>query len=229
MLKPILFSTQMVHAILEGRKTQTRRVIKNETIQADTSNIRFVGNSNDIEIPRPAIKYDDRVWYMWNFEHTNAISIVERCPIKVGDILWVRETYRPVEQDYGPPRFEYKATETINTDERWKPSIFMPKDACRIFLKMNNVRVEQLNDISDEDAINEGILPLLMSGAQFATHGQLYKNYLERYVSRFQDGVYPKLSFKTLWESINGLYSWGKNPFVWVYEFERVEKPEVWP
>ena len=84
---------------------------------------------------------------------------------------------------------------------KWKPSIFMPREACRIFLKVTNVRVERLQDISDHDVIAEGIV---MEKTPF---------------------IEPCNAFASLWESINGIGSWALNPWVWVYEFKQIEKP----
>ena len=182
---PILFSTPMVQAILEERKTQTRRIIKDKLLQNSTPD-------DDLEFLLLTIIYK----------------------YKVGDVLWVRETFRPIEQEVGSPRFEYKATEAINLIDKWKPSLFMPKQACRIFLKIKSIRVERLQDIRDKDAQAEGVD--FVEGI----NGNLYFNYLTK-----DYGCNELFSFMTLWESINGDGSWNKNPFVWVYEFERIEKP----
>jgi hypothetical protein len=106
----------------------------------------------------------------------------------------------------------------------WKPSIFMPKIACRIFLEVTNVRVERLNDISESDAIAEGIYakPGSVSGTRW------YTKFISKTEARLE-GLFTesaKECFKSLWESINGKESWEANPWVWVYDFKRVEKPE---
>lgn len=208
---PILFSTPMVQAILEGRKTQTRRVIKS---RHDSGLFQICRRITDGQITSiNSLDWDER-----NCEK----DIV--CPYgQPGDILWVRETFRPIEQDFGSPRYEYKATESINLSDKWKPSLFMPKSACRIFLKVKSVRVERLQDISEDDAIAEGI--------------EVMKVYVHKVFRNYQDeaktnGGYKGFvetaiaSFKSLWQSINGEQSWKENPFVWVIEFERIEKPE---
>lgn len=181
---PILFSTPMVHAILEGRKTQTRRVVKDKLLQNATPD-------DDIEFLLLTIIYK----------------------YKVGDVLWVRETFT----QWPKGEFQYFVDTALGNElGKWKPSIHMPKEACRIFLKIKSIRVERLQDISEEDAIAEGIV--------FKNHseaGIVYKNYLKENAFFF----YPVKSFCSLWESINGDKSWDKNPFVWVYEFEQIEKP----
>src|SRR5690554_1239963 len=165
-MKPILFSTPMVQAILKGQKTQTRRVVKDPYV---------VGL---LEMGQP----------------NNALTLCRR---RTGDILWVRETFRP--KSHGMPigdPYEYRATALEDgnpTDEPWKPSIFMPKEACRIFLKVADVRVERLQSISEADAKAEG----------FASVD----------------------SFFALWQKINGTESLAANPWVWVVEFEVIPKP----
>jgi hypothetical protein len=173
---PILFSTPMVQAILEGRKTMTRRIVKFKPFNEKHSRPKSVPF----------------------FDHsTNSISIFPYG--KIGDILWVKETFT----EYFPGEFEYKAG---FTDEpiKWKPSIFMPKAAARIFLKITDIRVERLQDMSREDCKKEGVL-LGNDNGKFAGWHDV---------------------FRDLWEKINGPDSWVSNPWVWVISFERCEKPE---
>jgi hypothetical protein len=196
-LKPILFSTPMVQAILEGRKTQTRRICKH---QFWSFSERLDFNENKIHL-----KVDKNV----------------SSPYQVGDILWVRETWNNWGNLHGcEPKYVYKATDLRSCGHNWRPSIFMPKEACRIFLKAINVRVERLNEISGADVVAEGVGEPFRSGARNMTSAQIdYNSWEDKQVTLFQ----------SLWESINGAGSWEKNPYVWVYEFERIEKPEVWP
>jgi len=193
-MKPILFSTDMVKAILAGRKTQTRRVVKPQPITLPQGfyfhpkkniAIHIIGNPS---------------------KHT---AVTKHCPYgQIGDILWVRETWA----EYGPiaGKFHYKA-DHINgpyvNDFKWKPSIHMPREACRLFLRITSVRVERLQNITEADAIAEGI----------------------QYNSDAPASITNKGSFAKLWESINGPASWQANPWVWVVEFERTEKPANWP
>lgn len=243
--KPILFSTQMVKAILEGRKTQTRRIIK----------------------PQPSKQLFDANMGYWSEEPKNLKQPYLKAKYQVGDILWVRETWKVGSwNDFDEKvAFDYKAYPDLkNTpwvyyndydrflellskclceldglgiepivDEdnemfyykweagqspfKWKPSIHMPREAARIFLKVTGVRVERLQDISEEDAIAEGIERI----ADYGTTG--YKLYTQPDAA-FSD-IDAKWSFESLWHSINGEESWNENPFVWVYDFERIEKP----
>lgn len=215
--KPILFSTPMVKAILEGKKTQTRRVI-----QFELNNIHYV-----FGMPKENIKLladwslsgidefrDNILSYYVQCDVDDSYSKEIKCPYEIGQILWVRETFCPVvdAHTFEDTGFKYRAdNNTQHYNGCWKPSIFMPKVAARIFLKVTNVRIERLHDITESDAIDEGIKCI----------DNVYYDYLSEKFYRK-----PYESFCTLWTKINGKESWNKNPFVWVYEFERIEKPK---
>src|SRR5690606_17756762 len=138
-----------------------------------------------------------------------------------GDVFWVRETWKKSPQKCTWQEYSYKANypNVLSELGSWRPSIHMPKEACRIFLEVTNVRVERLRDISESDAIAEGIE--VINNEKF---GRVFKHYFmgnqEHYFK------VPELSFQSLWQSINGKNSWEANPWVWVYDFKRVEKPE---
>ena len=221
---PILFSTEMVQAILAGRKTQTRRVIKNQP-ELDTE-----------KYGAATTKDGTQEWIIGNPESTTVDVI--KCPYgQVGDLLWVRESCLWVSLDHAPDLLEgnrdgsqwvYKAS--VHEDfikyakeqygYKWRPSIHMPKYAARIWLKIKAIRIERLQDISEDAAIEEGIEEI--HPAPFVIR---YKNYLDtKNQAILKD---PKLSFRTLWESINGVDAWHANPWVWVIEFERIEKPNI--
>lgn len=195
--RPILFSTQMVHAILEGRKTQTRRIIKPQPDDDGLWNHTLRPMSID---PR----YDMEGW--WGTTDGTGESKQYKCPYgQEGDKLWVRETWQVTDflhrddENYG---YIFKASENGSeweaNDESWtwRPSIFMPKKACRIFLQVTGVRVERIQSISYQDCLAEGI----------------------------KDGIghNADLAYRKLWESINGDCSWISNPWVWVISFMRV-------
>jgi uncharacterized protein YhfF len=188
--KPILFNTEMVRAILDGRKTVTRRIAKgnilNQYIDAD-----FL----DTVIKDPYNR------------------ITDECKYKIGDYLYVRETFKVYEkavgrgETFGIKKFlAYKADENDNTiqkpcefyDVTWTPSIHMPKEAARIFLKVTDVRVERLQDMDAEDALKEGCGEC--SEEEFA---QLWNSTIKK--TNVDD------------------FGWGANPWVWVIEFEKVE------
>jgi len=196
---PILFSTPMVQAIIEGRKTMTRRKIK--LYKADEHPLRQTSQ--------------------WMQENNT-------CPYgKVGDVLWVREAFVP---DYFDDHScGYKAdwnnvAAELMPEPKWKPSLFMPKAACRIFLEITEIRVERLNDITREDAVKEGI------ECNGINKPIVYRNYLSDGAKFLHstNGIRftPIDSFKSLWQSINGKDSWKANTWVWVISFKRIDKSE---
>lgn len=196
--KPILFSTPMVNAILEGRKKMTRRVIK---FSGDDPKLKCLGS----------IIGDEKHNGKFGFGYTDErILFIIKPKYNVGDILWVRETFLKYNDPDTGIKFLYKATPTILSESnniKWMPSIFMPKEAARIFLEVTNVRVERLQEITEEDSIAEGAKYMNDS---ISENGETYK------------GSY-KNGFKHIWESINGASSWDENPFVFVYAFKPVE------
>jgi hypothetical protein len=126
-------------------------------------------------------------------------------------VLWVREKWAYMINSYdNKPMGYYHSTDEYSG--KWKPSIYMPKEACRIFLKITEIRVERLQDISEQCAVKEGI----------SNNETKYYDYLRK--EFITESAYH--SFFTLWESINGEGSWDANPWVWVIKFEQIEKPE---
>ncbi len=199
--KPILFSTEMVQAILAGRKTQTRRIVK------------IKGSIPNNETKPLSTHSCNSVYYFWGHDEV-------ACPYgSPGDILWVREsfTFNPI----GKTDYLYKADSLVPKFIKWKPSIHMPKEACRLFLKVTNVRVERLFEISENDAALEGVLCDVEIPVNFK---KLY--YYRDYTGNTSGCADARSSFMTLWKKINGESSWKSNPWVWVIEFERIEKPE---
>lgn len=221
--KPILFSTPMVEALLAGRKTKTRRASNLGKVNESPDVWRYMG-----ELSIPGEEHSG----IHGFEtYDNYILDIE-CPYgKVGDVLWVRETWFPTRFDYkkllslgDKSHIKYKAggnycPKRDCVGRSWKPSIHMPKEAARIFLEITDIRVERLQDISEEDAKAEGVL-------YYGEDSGDYKNYL--YNDKHGDdwGVLTAIeSFQTLWQSINGIESWDLNPWVWVIEFMKIPKP----
>ena len=197
--RPIIFSGPMVRAILEGRKTQTRRVVKP---QHDCS---FDGLA-------PAREYLGRkhfgswgAYFGWAFVP---------CPYgPAGTRLWVRETHYVERAGHdGETGFIlYKASEPDMIVSRWRPSIHMPRWASRILLEVEDVRLERVQDISDLDALAEGIQVI----------GRTEVNDLSR--GKFRH------AFRALWDSINAKrgHGWDKNPWVWVVQFRVVNAQEA--
>lgn len=212
-IKPILFSTEMVKAILDGRKTMTRRVIKS---RHESGLFQVCKRVTDGQIT--VITSLD-----WDERPMNDCTGDIQPKYKVGDVLWVRETFRIINHSGSASPYFYKAdaceTDLNDKDIKWKPSIFMPREACRIFLEVTNVRAEKLGDISADDSIDEGIeLVRLVIDSVFTI--PMYKDYTNGLCAPD-----PIESFKSLWRSING--DWNSEQWVWVYSFKRIEKPEI--
>jgi hypothetical protein len=188
-LKPILFSTEMVKAILEGRKTMTRREIKG--------------------LPEDASKVwnDGGEWIVEN-EDGHCWDGKLKSKYEIGQILWVRETWQKVNGN----QFIYRAN-SLGDNLKWKPSIFMPKSACRLFLEVTNVRAERLQDISGDEPIREGLFTIEHEGTL---------EYLVGQVCAIKDSSEKSVAW--IWQNING--EWKSNPFVWVITFKIVERPE---
>ena len=187
-IKPILFNTEMTLAVLENRKSQTRRLVT-PTPPTDAQLVMTPDKRNgwDESKELPGLGPDDRRVYYPRYYP--------------GDILYVRETWAEWSGGYvfkADPVSEYPHSFV----DRWHPSIHMPREAARIFLRVTDVRVERLQNISRESAIAEGC-----------------------------NGAIPILEFKRIWNNTlkhmdHIRYGWAANPWVWVYCFERCKKQE---
>lgn len=207
---PILFNTEMVRAILDGRKTCTRRICK---------------DANEYTVPdMDFYNADRRTYAVHNYadkEHMEQLSTAERtCPICPEDILYVRETFAQAARHI----FWYRADNAEYTKNiLWRPSVHMPKEAARIWLRVTNVRVERLQEITENGAKAEGI------SEEWA------RSWWKPICNDPDSGGYPKYrdTFAyEVWDSTTkksdlDRYGWDANPFVWVVSFERCEKPEV--
>ena len=223
MVRPILFNSEMVRAILDGRKTVTRRKI-------DTD----ISNQFDVEVDGSVICYIDP-------ETGDTYKPIELCRYHAGDVLYVRETWTE-ECPYGIDScqigkhcktgtlcdickhnkpYYYRADGIDDGYVKWNPSIHMPKAATRIWLKVTDVRAEQLKNITTDQILKEG-----------ADSGKI-NNYKEQ----ISDGTeeWDKAAYLFVWSQIWDdtvhkkdlpTYGWDTNPWVWVIEFERCEKPE---
>ena len=196
-MKPILFNTEMVRAILDGRKTQTRRVIKS------LDDLSFYRAEPSEDAYEALGKWDFFYGWLEGGVMFDACASV-KAPYSIGDILWVRETWNHVKFGLGDWHYEYRADYDDTSKWRngsfaqWRPSIHMPRDAARIFLRVNDVRVERLQDIDDDGVVAEG----LEIGAEF-----------------------DELWNRTLSKSDRAMFGWDANPWVWVIDFERCNKP----
>ena len=199
---PILFNTEMVRAILDGRKKCTRRIVK---------------------IPNYINQQDDGLYTLFAegtcYENQHFEEIVQylKKPYQPGDILYVRETWgHPISLN-SDKQYVFRADKIAesgfkNDSHIWYPSIHMPKEAARIWLKVTDVRVERLNEITDKDAEREGAQP--------------------DYPFDYDVDKWPNLEhFKKIWNSTIkksdlDRFGWNANPWVWMIEFERCGKPE---
>jgi hypothetical protein len=202
---PILFSTEMVQAIRQDIKTQTRRTIKPQPIDnTEVDGNFFEGNHKGY------VKVDGHPNWKKQFIH-------EFCRYKIGDVLWVRESWNRLIIGGG---YRYKADGDFNDPQlKWKPSIHMPKAACRIWLEITDIRMELLHDISPADALAEGIERMYLQQNDSEVELLRFKHYLKD-----KWGPSAVHSFETLWCKINGHESWNSNPWVWVISFKQIEK-----
>ncbi len=212
MEKPILLNTEEVKAILDGRKTMTRRVINAPVFK-------------QVRDPNKIYWKNDQVIFQWHGDTIWEVAI--KPPCQPGDILWVKETFAVGKIAYGEepdgrevayisqcqgendsiPK-EWAISNDIGIEDVvWSPSIHMPREAARLFLKVKDVRVERLQDITEEDAEKEGV---------------------KAYGPNNCSGTSARIAFAELWDSTIkkqdiDRYGWAANPWVWVIEFERVE------
>jgi hypothetical protein len=200
--RPILFNAPMVRALLAGTKTQTRRVVKPQPREG-----------NDITSGRGELAWQTGVGHFIVSTLPKAPKLfVERCPYgRPGDRLWVRETFTAFDVGFVTYRADFNSDPAEDRAHGivWTPSIHMPRWASRILLEIVSVRVERLQDISEADAMAEGIT-VPNCGCGWGLDGDL--------LSGTASGAYM-----LLWESINGHGSWDANPWVWVVEFKRVQ------
>ena len=190
-MKPILFNTEMVRAILDGRKTVTRRVVKPQPES------------------RPTPMKKESCW-PGCFAIQGTAKVI-RPPYQPGDTLWVRETWAKSMAG----TFMYQADDKAIMVERWRPSIHMPREAARLFLRVTGVRVERLKDIDGHGILKEGI----DNGKSNPAMGTRWEN--------MQSMAFAELWNSTLKSADLPLYGWAANPWVWVIEFERISKDEA--
>lgn len=230
--RPILFNADMVRALLDGRKTQTRRILKSQPPEG--CGLIEVGTFAPIVIDRKGEQQPGPDTF-GAFSEDGEWGL--KCPYgQPGDRLWVREAFQgplvdgeEMEKDpsyfknmsryKNPKHCAYRASgdscEYVDPDgdliQRWRPSIHMPRWASRITLEIVSVRVERLKSISKTDAEAEGV----------ERHGDSWRDYTHPTECHF--ALDARTSFATLWKSINGVDSWNGNPWVWVVEFKRME------
>nr|DAI63120.1 MAG TPA: ASCH domain protein [Caudoviricetes sp.] len=200
-IKPILFNTEMVQAIMDGRKSCTRRVVKPQW--EECPHCKYVHNE---------YIYNEMAENVYCARCGYPLEPERRSPYQPEDILYVRETWHRYTKRVGKgegchleEHYGYKASiaNSEDAEEPWKPSIHMPKKAARIWLNVTNVRVERLQDMTDDDAEAEGCFDYTSTALGF-----------------------PDVWDSTIKKSNLDSYGWDANPWVWVIEFERCEKPK---
>lgn len=218
---PILFSGPMVTDILEGRKTQTRRVVKFHKTLDDCLDLEIGSVQSQLTLDRMQSGYKEGVRPVFEVDEDGETAFSVKCPYgQPGDLLWVRESIerRPItnvitgaEEDIWGGAYSADGAHILTKEgfeivweyKRNKvPSIHMQKNIARIWLEVVSVRVERLQEISESDAISEGIKDCNNAGS---------------FRAKFAD----------LWESINGIESWDLNTWVWVVEFRKTERPKI--
>lgn len=199
---PLLMKGPLVRATLEGRKTQTRRPIQNQP-PIGFGLVRVCGPWAEFENDDPPLaKYSTKG------------------PLgETGDRLWVRETWTAAMHDpKGPADCLYRADDNRGVEDlaeaKWTPSIHMPRWACRLVLPLVSVRVERVQDITEEDAKAEGVEPVLMRGIG---------SYPEWMRPTMREVGGHQKAFELLWKQIYGDALWDANPWVWVAEWEDIE------
>ncbi len=218
---PILFNTEMVRAILDGRKTVTRRVIKYKysntemKMRTDKYGTRLVEIQKDVEGETYGKNPDGSTW------HKLLGYIEPKPPYQPGDILYVRETWCNANIEGVEPDYYYYADVHIcedynRTEWKWRPSIHMPKEAARIWLKVTAVRVERLQEITVNGCVNKGAY-WLPKNPEIIIRDSVKRAAIKKF---------SELWNSTIKKSDLDRYGWGCNPWVWAIEFEQCEKPE---
>lgn len=215
-MKPILFNTEMVRAILDGRKTVTRRVVRPR--YCDSVFELFGGELCEASPYKPPIDNGDGT----------TTRFVRHCvpckpPYRPGDILYVRETWAAWSRTEGTmPKLYYRVDVDAPNGIKWRPSIHMPREAARIFLRVTDLGVERLQNITELDILEkEGVM------VDFPQPKPSYMSlaYAETCLKPAVRKAFADLWSSTIKPADRALYGWDANPWVWVIEFERCEKP----
>lgn len=225
-IKPIIFNTEMVRAILDGRKNCTRRVIK-FPVNRYTNNVPLADKVVVQELRCDKVNFLEEPFFSYGIN----------LPYQTGDILYVRETWEHFEccccegdehgNCYREPQqsvlnkscgcYMYRATDEIYGDAKWHPSIHMPKEAARIWLKVTDVRVDRLQEITEEEAGAEGAVD--------------NRGFVHSYDNEYTHIHTVREDFAEIWnntvkKSDIDRYGWNANPWIWVIKFEVCDKPE---
>lgn len=218
-VRPILFNGEMVRAILDGRKTVTRRVVNPQPKKEMMHKLGFCVDGDKRDIGK----------FGFGSNESGGRILYAKPHCLPGDILYVRETYYKGKncvfyKASNPNLTGYRSMDGEDIKIKWRPSIHMPKEAARIWLKVTDVRVERLQEITNEQMLKEGISE------------ETIKHYMAQMPEASEEWIRAAhvIPFSELWDSTIkkpdlDRYDWDANPFVWVIEFERCEKPDGWP
>ncbi|SEN68090.1 hypothetical protein [Nitrosomonas marina] len=214
--KPIIYSDPMVVATLEGRKTQTRRIVKRLAKYG-----KIIGFDR-ADTKGYACQFRDKRGRLHNLTYE---ELLKACPYgTVGEKLWVRES---TIEDYidDKPLARYSADMAWSDIKWWYsrpscPSIHMPRWASRITLEITSLRVERVQDISDDDVGREGLA--VFGGGDVDSSGQWHRLYFDPRPDHDNEGIFAKEAYKNLWGMIHGKNEWDKNPWVWVIGVKRI-------
>lgn len=212
-IKPILFNTDMVRAIMDGRKNCTRRIVKPQPDEKHTYPLGFVTDSTE--------KKEVGCFEFGINEYGGSIQYAKP-QYQPGDILYVRETWGYPISLNSDKQYVFRADKIAesgfkNDSHIWHPSIHMPKKAARIWLNVTNVRVERLQDITEDGAEAEGAID--NRGFIHSPENEYDRIYTAR-------EYFIKIWDRTIKKSDLDIYGWDVNPWLWVIEFERCEKPQ---
>ncbi len=238
---PILFNAAMVRATLDGRKSQTRRVVKSPVKGRDITFLPDHYEADEyFQWEGGADKDNPHAWGVVNFIEYDPLTIADMsCPFgDIGDQLWVREKWQGFRQtsieydeweEMESPKDRHDmffepvyAADNKNFPEKWQPSIHMPREFSRIDLEITGVRVERLQDISDADAVREGIMCCSTGLPEGVPPVYGFEND-EGNFDEEMAAYTPRDAFAGLWKKINTRpgTTWDDNPWVWVIEFLR--------
>lgn len=241
--KPLLFSSSMVRALMDGSKTQTRRVVK-------LPDQPFVGKNGEGIVRFDAAMSGEHFISQLRLEDasrgvkTTLQGKSIKCPHPVGSLIWVKETFKLWDNSIDSVEVQYQADDIgepgkivggftrvtnpkpknlharkLDGNKPWKPSIFMPRKFIRITLEVTAVKVEKLNSISEDDAKAEGITTHWLQTGIKSNSQAFYRAFPEK-----EGGLHcAKDAYELLWESIHGKGSWAKNPWVWCYTLKRIK------
>lgn len=239
-MKGILFQEPLFIATIEGRKTQTRRTGGfNELIKQYPDDYKFIEMENDprvLKFDKEGFPVEDKHanfktkklkgWYgcfevLTGSDYDGTYFIPRYQP---GETIYLKEPYR-LDAQFGLPWYKYNLHGEDNTAYKWKNKLFMPAKHARYFIKITDVRAERLHEITEADAIAEGIESWTEERmVSKPTHYKVYYN------EPGDDSSYsscPVVSYETLWQKINGKDSWIANPLVWVYTYELTDRPKI--